>query len=99
MAQSAMVGKAWVTVGSLPSSLPHTLVEQEEETKQGPIGTSSPTHNDLLLSTRPHLLEIPELSKTSAPTRYMSLLRHFIFKAQLMDCGLSMVQTPEDYPR
>lgn len=42
MAQSAMVGKAWVTVGSLPSSLPHTLVEQEEETKQGPTRNSKP---------------------------------------------------------
>lgn len=36
MAQFAMVGKAWVTVGSLPSSLLHTLGKQEEETKQGP---------------------------------------------------------------
>lgn len=42
MAQSAMVGKAWVTVGSLPSSLPHTLVEQEEETKEGPTRNFKP---------------------------------------------------------
>lgn len=42
MAQSAMVGKAWVTAGSLPSSLPHTLVEQEEETKEGPTRNFKP---------------------------------------------------------